>query len=119
MTRAVRGAVQFDTDNKEKIKAGTQKLIAEMMRENGIKEEDLISIIFSVTDDLRTINPAAALRAGGGYADTPLFCTKEPDCDGMLPRVIRALMSAESDLSKKEIRHIYSGGAEKLRPDLS
>ena len=33
-----------------------------------------MSIVFSVTEDLRAANPATA--SGAGFAATPLFCTR-------------------------------------------
>ena len=119
MVKAVRGAVKFAVDEKEKIKSRIQYLVSEIVSENSIEEEKIISIIFSVTKDLRSINPAAALRAGGGFNMTPLFCSQEPETDGAMTRVVRVLVTFErNDNNKRALKYIYIDGAEKLRPDL-
>ena len=89
------------------------------MSRNGLGEDGIISIFFSVTKDIRSINPAAALRAGGEFAETALFCAQEPDVAGALPMIIRVMMTCELDTGKTELNHVYIDGAEKLRPDLS
>ena len=119
MTRAIRGAVQLNRDSREEMTAKVKLLVDQMMSENSLLREDVISIIFTVTGDLRAMNPAAALRNGGAFKYTPLFCAREPEISGALPRIVRVLMHAETESSKQDIRHIYSGGAERLRPDLN
>ena len=49
----------------------------------------------------------------------PLICASEIDVAGALPRTVRVLIHAESELDRKEVTHIYLGGAVVLRPDLS
>ncbi|HAK47607.1 MAG TPA: chorismate mutase [Spirochaeta sp.] len=119
MTKAIRGAVQFAADDKEKIKDRVQFLLERLLDENSLAESEIISLFFSTTNDLKSINPAAALRAGGRFADTPLFCAQEPDTEGAMPRVIRVLITCEHEMDKKDLIHIYLDGAEKLRPDLN
>lgn len=119
MIKAIRGAVQFTKDDKALITERVGFLIKKMISENGINEEQIVSIFFSITKDLKTINPAAALRSGGAFGKTPLFCAQEPDTAGAMPRVVRVLLTCEFDENVKELTHIYLDGAEKLRPDLS
>ncbi len=118
MVKAVRGAVKFAADEKEKIKSRIQFLVSEIISENSIEENNIISIMFSVTKDIKSINPAAALRAGGSFDKTPLFCSQEPDTDGAMTRVVRVLVTFEHNESKKPLKNKYIDGAEKLRPDL-
>ena len=119
MMKAIRGAIQFAEDDKQKISDRVQFLLKKLLKENEISEQDIISIFFSITNDLKSINPAAALRAGGGFAATPLFCAQEPDTEGAMPRVIRVLITCEYSGELNAINHIYLDGAEKLRPDLN
>ncbi|MDC7225850.1 MAG: chorismate mutase [Spirochaetales bacterium] len=119
MTKAIRGAVQFKSDDKEIIKERVQFLLSRIMSENELDEENIISVFFSITSDLRSINPAAALRAGGGFSETPLFCAQEPDTEGAMPRAVRVMITCELEREKKDLVHIYIDGAEKLRPDLN
>ena len=65
------------------------------------------------------MNPATALRRGNPGLDVtqvPLFCAQEAKIDGMMPLVIRALLTAYVD-EGSERHNVYLNGAEKLRPD--
>ena len=114
---AVRGAIGVDQDRDEDICAAVQWLLPEICRRNGISEEDLVSIIFSQTEDLRSANPAACLRRIG-YAVVPLFCTREPEYPGSLPRILRVLVTFRSSGNHSPLP-VYEGRAAALRPDLS
>lgn len=119
MIKAVRGAVQVEADDKEKVSAVVREMISQIISQNKIETADIVSIFFTSTDDIKSVNPAAALRMGGGFEDTPLFCAQEPDTEGAMPRVIRVLVTCNNFEADQNIKHIYSGGAEKLRPDLN
>ena len=119
MVKAVRGAVQVEADERGLITSEIKKMIEEIVSSNKIEVPDIVSILFTVTGDLKSVNPAAALRAGGDFADTPLFCAQEPETAGALPMMIRVLMTCENCDNEQVIKHVYTGGAEKLRPDLS
>ena len=116
VAQAVRGAVQIPADSRDAIEAGVQKVIKGILEANRLKPGSLVSIQFTVTDDLVSMNPASALRTGG-YRDIPLFCSREPEYPGALPRMIRALVTFNT---RRRIRPVpvYLDGAEKLRPDL-
>jgi len=116
--RAVRGAIQVDRDDPAEVGAGTRELITEVVRRNGIRAEDLISIVFTVTPDLTSCFPASAAR-DLGFADVPLLCATEVAVPGALPRVVRLLAHVESDRPRSAVRHVYLRGATRLRPDLA
>jgi chorismate mutase len=116
MTRAVRGAIQIGENSRYAIENGTVKLINEVLRANSIAEERIVSIIFSITEDLRAANPATSIRREG-FASIPLFCTQEPRMDGGMERVIRVLVTFESP-DRHETVPVYLDGAEALRADL-
>ena len=116
MTRAVRGAIQVGEDEAHAVAAATLKLIGELLRVNAIQEKAIVSIVFSLTEDLRAANPATALRSVG-FAATPLFCTQEPRIDGGMPRVIRVLLTFEQGRARETVP-VYLDGAEALRGDL-
>jgi chorismate mutase len=118
MIKAVRGAVQVTADEKEQIVSQIKKMVSGMISENHIKEKNIISIFFSITSDLKSVNPAAALRRGGVFSETPLFCMQEPETHDSLPKTIRAVITADGFSAESSIVHIYLGGARKLRPDL-
>ncbi len=116
MTRAIRGAIQVSGNSRDVIEAASVRLITEMLRLNGIAENHIVSIVFSLTEDLSAANPATGLRSIG-FADTPLFCVQEARIDGGLPRVIRALLTFDS-LERRALVPVYLDGAQSLRPDL-
>ncbi|MDR2619320.1 MAG: chorismate mutase, partial [Treponema sp.] len=67
-------------------------LYDELLERNGLEETDLVSIIFSMTEDLDVKNPAAALRQAGRAREAALFVTQEARVRGSLERTIRVLI---------------------------
>lgn len=116
--RAIRGAVQLDVDEREHLLASTRELVAEVLRANDLPADDLISIVFTVTVDLRSEFPALAARELG-LGDVPLLCTTEIDVPGAMPRVVRLMVHAEMDVARADVRHVYLRGAVALRRDLA
>jgi chorismate mutase len=93
-------------------------LYDELLAANRLAEEDIVSLIFSVTPDLDAQNPAAALRQSGRGGELALFALREADAAGGLERTIRVLIHCYLDGDALP-RHIYRNGAEVLRPDRS
>jgi len=91
------------------------QLYREILIQNAIQENDIVSVLFSVTNDLTVLNPATALRKAGFAQTVPLFASAEPFIEGYLPSVIRILLTY---YGKTDPIHIYLNGAEILRPDL-
>ena len=114
---AVRGAVTVDEDTREQVVERTASLVREMMARNSITKDDLVSIVFTATDDIHTEFPAAAAR-GMGLGDVPLLCARELDIDGAIDRCIRILMHFYTDLGASDLRHVYLERAKPLRTDL-
>jgi len=117
MTRAVRGAIQVAENSRQAVEKSAVRLVSEVLRANAITEQQIVSIIFSLTEDLTAANPATGLRREG-FSGTPLFCTQEPRIEGGMPRVIRGLVTFES-LGRRETIAVYLEGAEALRADLA
>ena len=116
--RAVRGATTVAEDAKEEILSATAELIEEMISRNDLARDDLVSIVFTATPDLRAVFPAEAAR-GLGISDVPLLCARELDVEGAMPRCIRVLMHAYTERALQAVRHVYLGDAKKLRSDLA
>jgi chorismate mutase len=112
---ALRGA-SCSINNEEDIKGQVVKLYDEILTKNGLAEDDIVSIIFSVTGDLNAKNPAQALRQAGRAEKTALFVTQEAFFQGQLERVIRILIHCYLET---EPFHVYLNGAELLRPEYS
>ncbi len=114
--QAVRGGVQIERDEEAFIQKGVWNLIEGLLKKNSLHEAQIISLQFTITDDLQSKNPAAALRKYG-FQNVPLFCSQEPRIKGSMPRIIRVLLTAECETGDS-LLPLYLGGAEKLRPDL-
>lgn len=115
--RAVRGAIQVDADDREQILDATTELLREVLDRNHLAPDDLISVVFTATPDLRSEFPAYAARQMG-ITDVPLLCAAEIDVPGAMPRVLRLLAHVETNLSRHDVRHVYLRGAAQLRTDL-
>jgi chorismate mutase len=115
--RALRGATTVDADTPEQVHDRVGTLVNEMLDRNDIDKDALISIVFTATDDITSMFPAAAARAVG-LGDVPLLCARELAIDGGTPRCIRVLMHLTTERSRAELRHVYLAGAEGLRDDL-
>ncbi len=113
---AVRGAIKIDSNTKEEIKQRSIELIKALLSKNKIGEKDIISIIFSVTDEITAYNPATSIRAIG-FKRVPLMCLQEASFDGGMTGVIRVLVTYTSERETEPV-FVYLNGAEKLRPDL-
>jgi chorismate mutase len=116
--RAFRGAIQLDTDERSHLLQSTAELVTKVMHANNLDSADLISIWFSATPDVTSEFPALAARELG-LGDVPLMCAVEMDVKGAMPRVIRLMMHANTNLTRGEIQHIYLRGAVNLRRDLA
>ena len=115
--RALRGATTVDDDTPEQIHERVGALVNEMLARNDVDKDDLISVIFTATDDVTSMFPAAAARAVG-LGDVPLLCARELAIRGGTPRCIRVLMHLNTERSRADLRHVYLAGAEGLRDDL-
>jgi len=116
--RGIRGAITVETDDPAEIHAATRELLQEIISKNEITADDIISIIFTVTADIRSAFPATAARAMGLNL-VPLICTQEIPVPGALPSCIRVLMHVNTPKTQGEIAHRFLRAAAQLRPDLS
>jgi chorismate mutase len=117
--RGIRGAIVASGNQPEAILSATRELLEAILTNNPkLDPADIASAIFTVTDDLTSVYPAQAARQLG-WARVPLMCAREIPVPGSLPRCIRVLIHWNTNQPQSDIHHIYLGGAEKLRPDLS
>ncbi|NLL05065.1 MAG: chorismate mutase [Clostridiaceae bacterium] len=117
MVRAVRGATTVENNDAVEMLRETEKLLVEIIEKNRLKEEDIISIIFTVTNDLNATFPAIAAR-NLGWTSIALMCTSEIPVPGSLEKCIRVLLHFNTNKRNDEIRYIYLNGAKVLRPDI-
>lgn len=115
---AVRGAVSVDADEKENIIRETASLMKALSVKNKLSAKKMVSIQFTITPDLQSLNPAAALRkATDAYNRVPLFVAQEPMSQNSPPRMIRILLTYYAGRWHKP-NAVYQGEAARLRPDL-
>ena len=115
--RAARGAIRVPSDDGDALLASTERLLSAVLQRNAIDPEDLVSIMFTATEDLRSAFPAEAARRMG-LGRVPLMCAQEIPVDGAMPSVIRILLHFHSDRTLDEVVHVYLDGAESLRDDV-
>ena len=117
MVRGLRGATTVDADTAEQVTERSQELMRELMERNGLVEDDIVSILFTATGDVRSIFPATAIREIG-FGAVPLLCAAEIPVPGAMPLCIRALLHVYTERSREEMHHVYLRGAVALRDDL-
>lgn len=117
MLRALRGATTVAQDSAEQVNERVQALVSSMLERNGISHDDLVSILFTATDDVVSMFPATAARALG-LGDVPLICARELAIAGAMPFCIRVLMHFYTERPREALHHVYLEGARGLRDDL-
>ncbi|MCX6510321.1 MAG: chorismate mutase [Actinobacteria bacterium] len=115
--RALRGATTIESDTTDQIRTRTIDLLEQMLERNGVNHDDIISVLFTATDDIHSMFPASAAR-DIGFGDIPLICARELDIEGATPLCIRVLMHLNTTVSRSDLRHVYLEGASGLRDDL-
>ena len=115
--RALRGATTLDEDTAGQVNDRVRDLVSTMMERNGIDHDDLVSILFTATNDVTSMFPATAARSLG-LGDVPLICASELDIAGAMPRCIRVLMHFYTERTRQALHHVYLEGARGLRDDL-
>lgn len=116
--RAVRGATQLESDDREHMLDRVAEMVLDVMASNALTVDDFISVIFTATSDLVSEFPAYAARQLG-FGDVPLICARELEIAGSMPRVVRMLAHVETDLPRADVTHCYLHGATTLRKDLT
>ncbi len=116
--RGIRGATSVEADDPALIRQAARELMEEIIRRNQITNfDDVISAVFTTTEDLVSAFPAEAARAMG-MNQVPLLCAREIPVPGSMLRCIRVLLHINSERTPKEIEHVYLRDAQNLRPDL-
>jgi chorismate mutase len=114
---ALRGATTVDEDEREQLLERTQEMLVLLLQRNQVGHDDLVSILFTATDDLVSEFPAIAARQMG-LGDVPLICARELGIRHGNPRTVRVLLHCYSTIPRANLRHVYLHGARHLRDDL-
>jgi chorismate mutase len=113
---AVRGAISVNRNDAQEILAATTELMRAIIERNALVPEDVVSCIFTATEDLDAEFPAVAARALG-FDRVPLLCAREMAVPRSLPRVIRVLIHYYA-ADDHQPGHVYLREASALRTDL-
>jgi chorismate mutase len=113
---AIRGATTVEADEASAVRVATAELLQRIVDLNELQASDIISVLFTVTPDLRSAFPAHAAR-DLGWNDVPLLCTMEIPVPGAIERCIRVLIHVEARRPRQRLRHVYLREARRLRPE--
>jgi chorismate mutase len=114
---AVRGATTVEGGDREALLERTSELLTELLRRNDLEHDQLVSIIFTATEDLTSEFPAVAARQLG-LGDVPLLCARELAVEHGNPATVRVLIHCYSTRPRASLRHVYLHRARHLRDDL-
>ena len=115
--RALRGATTVDVDTPEHIEERVVALLDTLLARNDVGHDDLISILFTATEDVVSTFPATAARKSG-LGDVPLICARELSIEGGTAMCIRVMVHLTTERTRDELHHVYLEGARGLRDDL-
>src|SRR3954452_17900588 len=104
---ALRGATTVAENDGDAILTATEELMRAILERNALAAEDLVSCIFTLTEDLDAEFPAVAARRMGLSA-VPLLCAREVPVPGRPPRVTRVMIHAYAP-DGAEPQHVYLG----------
>ncbi|MGC8778048.1 MAG: chorismate mutase [Candidatus Caldatribacteriaceae bacterium] len=116
--RGIRGAITVDHDEKEEIKSATLGLFQEILVKNELSPLDISCVFITATSDLTSVFPAEAIREREDFRYIPVICAQEMEVQRAMPRCIRMLVLAMTELAPQEIHHVYLKEARNLRRDL-
>jgi chorismate mutase len=113
---ALRGATTVAHDTSEEIQERTAELLSVLLDRNDVAVDDIVSVIFTATPDLRADFPAVAAR-GIGLSRTPLLCSQEIAVAGAIEHCVRVLLHVYLPAGSA-VHHVYLHEARQLRLDL-
>jgi chorismate mutase len=113
---ALRGANTVAANEPAAIVGATDELMRALLERNRLSAGDLVSCLFTLTEDLDAEFPAVAAREMG-LSRVPLMCAREIPVPGSLPKVVRVLVHCYPP-DGVEPQHVYLGDAVSLRLDL-
>ena len=116
---AIRGATTVESNTKEEILKETSNLMKTIIKENNLDTDDMISMCFTMTNDLDAVYPAVAVRDILNITDVPMLNYEEKYIQGSLRKCIRVMIYINSTKTKKDVKHIYLNKAKELRKDLA
>ncbi len=119
--RGIRGATTVGANGADSIVEATDELLRELVRRNHLDSDEIAFAYFTTTPDLDAEFPAAAARRLG-WLDVPLLCGHDmavrPPNARAVAMCIRVVLLYNTDLSQREMQHVYLRGARAIKHDL-
>ena len=116
-SHAIRGATSVDEDDPKQIAEATRELLTQIVERNSLEVDEIVSVFFTVTQDLRSAFPALSAREMG-WVNVPLLCASEIPVEGSMERCLRTLIQIELRAPRPLETHVYLRKAVALRPDI-
>ena len=113
---AIRGATTSDGDTDILIKDAVIELIQEFISLNELKKENIISITFTVTQDLTACFPASIARRHFNFDSVAFLDCQQMMVPNDISFCIRMMALVNLKTYLKPV-HPYLKGSSKLRPD--
>ncbi len=113
---AIRGATTVEKDAKKEILSATRNLLSQILIENHLQSDEIISAFFVVTRDLTAAYPAEAARQIG-WTQVALLCAADMEVEGSISQCVRVLLHVYGAHREQDVQHVYLGNAASLRPD--
>ena len=113
---ALRGATTTNGDTDFFIKDAVIELIQELITQNNLNQENIISITFTVTKDLTACFPASIARKFFNFDKVALLDCQQMFVPNDIKFCIRLLALVYLDCDKQSV-HPYLNESAKLRPD--
>ena len=113
---AIRGATTSKGDTNVFIKEAVIELIQELISLNNLDEKDIISITFTVTNDLTSCFPAAIARKYFNLNSVAFLDCQQMFVPDDIDFCIRLLAIVNLETNRDPL-HPYLNGSSKLRPD--
>lgn len=114
---AIRGATTILSNTKEEIKKESIRLIEQIIRDNNLNKEKIISIFFSCTKDINKAYPGKYVREDLNLSNVAIMHFNEMDLDApTLDLCIRVTLFYDGHVDN--LRFVYLNKAVNLRKDL-
>ena len=112
----IRGAITSEENTKPAIQDAVNELIDELIIRNDLKPHNILSITFTVTNDINACFPASIARKSNGLDSVAFLDCQQMFVPNDIDFCIR-LMALVNLGPTRQPNHPYLHGSSKLRPD--
>lgn len=114
---AIRGATTINEDTVQNIKEASVELMTELMKANNLSDQEVISIIFSCTQDIKSGYPGKYIREHFGFDTVAIMHFNEMFVENSIDKCIRVMLLVNETMTDN-IKFVYLNKAKVLRTDL-